>query len=182
MMRPLPNSDPTGPTGSKSPSCRISSYSSTRRHSHGAPQQARCGWVFSRDPWVAEKDNSPLLLLVHFDDLKYDDLFCCSFNDFFQGFLVWVFSLTVKVRLLEGYLMLQSRKMTDNSRIRCSWIHETRLKFTKINLLIEQNRDFTARRKDKGEPRILFPSDFCERSIWLYQMSEECIDEKDSDQ
>jgi hypothetical protein len=42
-----------------------------------------------------------------------------SFKDLLFGFL----SLTMKVRLLEWYLMLQSRKLADNSTVRCSWIH-----------------------------------------------------------
>jgi hypothetical protein len=31
----------------------------------------------------------------------------------------------VKVRFLDWYLMLQSRRLANDSRVRCLWIHET---------------------------------------------------------
>jgi hypothetical protein len=59
-----------------------------------------------------------------------------SFKDLLFEFL----SLTVKVRLLEWYLMLQSRKIADDSSVRCSWIQGTalrnscKLRITKRNI------------------------------------------------
>jgi hypothetical protein len=68
---------------------RISSHSSTRRHSPGTWQQAHSGWHFSRGAWLAAKDNTRLLHLVHSDDLKYVKSFARFFN-LFQRFVIWV--------------------------------------------------------------------------------------------
>jgi hypothetical protein len=59
------------------------------------------------------KDETPLLHLIHSNDLKSVDIFpvfsAFSFNDLLFEFL----SLAVKLRLLEPYLMPQSRKLAD---------------------------------------------------------------------
>jgi hypothetical protein len=44
-----------------------------------------------------------------------------SFRDLLFEFLSW----TRKVRLFEWHLMLQSRKLANDSTVRCSWIHGT---------------------------------------------------------
>jgi hypothetical protein len=52
-------------------------------------------------------------------------IFVVVFSTFsFKDLLVEFLSLTVKVRLLEWYLMLQSRKLPEDYTAWCSWIHE----------------------------------------------------------
>jgi hypothetical protein len=71
-----------------------------------------------------KKGATPLLYLVHSDDLKCNEI-SGPFSAFsFKGLLFEFLSLTVKVRFIEWYLMLQSRKFADNSTARSSWIHE----------------------------------------------------------
>jgi hypothetical protein len=71
------------------------------------------------------KDNTPLLHLIHSDDLKHIR-FLVMFSIFsFKDLLFEFLSLTVKVSLIEWYLMLQSRKLTDDSTSKCSWIQGT---------------------------------------------------------
>jgi len=48
-----------------------------------------------------KKDNTPLLHLVHSDDLKYVDIFGRFSTFSFKDLLFEFLSLTVKVRLLE---------------------------------------------------------------------------------
>jgi hypothetical protein len=53
-------------------------------------------------------------------------IFLVVFSTFsFRDLLFEFLSLTVKVRFLEWYLMLESRKLSDDSPVRCSWIHGT---------------------------------------------------------
>jgi hypothetical protein len=93
--RPLPNS------GQKQHPCRISSHSSTRRHSLGAPPQARAGWPFSRGPWVTENgqhSSAPFGPFRRSEIRWYFRLFSTfSFKDLLFEFL----SLTVKVPLFD---------------------------------------------------------------------------------
>jgi hypothetical protein len=68
----------------------ISSYSSRRWHSSGAPQHNKLGADdLSREALESKKtDNTPLFHFVPYDDLKYADILGRFFNIFFQGFVV----------------------------------------------------------------------------------------------
>jgi hypothetical protein len=70
-----------------------------------------------------KKDVPPLLHLVHSDNLKYADTIARFLTFSFKDWMPKLRSLTVKIPLLEGYLMLQSGKLADDSMIRCSRIH-----------------------------------------------------------
>jgi hypothetical protein len=50
-------------------------------------------------------------------------IICSTFS--FKDLLFQFLSLSVKVQLLEWHLMLQSRKLADDSTVRCSWIAGT---------------------------------------------------------
>jgi hypothetical protein len=69
---------------------------------------------------LQNKDSTPLLHSLHFDDLKCGDIFghfsAFSFKDLLFVFL----SLIVNVRLLERHLRLQARKLADDSTVRYS--------------------------------------------------------------
>jgi hypothetical protein len=120
IMRPPPNAGP------KSPPCRIESHHN---------------WVGNgilladRDKLVADglfretlesqrKDNTSLLHLVPSEDLKYCYIFARVSTFSFKDLLFQFLLLTVKVWLLEWHLMLELRKLADDSTVRCSWIHE----------------------------------------------------------
>jgi hypothetical protein len=80
MMKPLPNSGPKGPPAQ----FRRTQEGVLLKHCNNVPVDG----VFREAVESQKKDNTPLLQLVHSDDLKYADSFRRFFNVFVQRFVV----------------------------------------------------------------------------------------------